>query len=47
MVGCNGNQFFMNLKNHIFEESLDIRDLYFRMDGSLAIWNVDKLKISL
>ena len=47
MVGCNGNQFFMNLKNHIFEEPLDIRDLYFRMDGSLAIWNVDKLKISL
>ena len=47
MVGCNGNQFFMNLKNHIFEESLDIRDLYFRMNGSLAIWNVDKLKISL
>ena len=46
MVGCNGNQFFMNLKNHIFEEPLDIRDLYFRMDGSLAIWNVDKLKIS-
>jgi hypothetical protein len=47
MVGCNGNQFFMNLKNHIFEEPLDIRDLYFRMDGSLAIWNVDGLKISL
>jgi len=47
MVGCNGNQFFMNLKNYIFEEPLDIRDLYFRMDGSLAIWNVDKLKISL
>jgi len=47
MVGCNGNQFFMNLKTHIFEEPLDIRDLYFRMDGSLAIWNVDKLKISL
>ena len=47
MVGCNGNQFFMNLKNHIFEEPLYIRDLYFRMDGSLAIWNVDKLKISL
>lgn len=47
MVGCNGNQFFMNLKNHIFEEPLDIRDLYFRIDGSLAIWNVDKLKISL
>ena len=47
MVGCNGNQFFMNLKNHIFEEPLDIRDLYFRMDGSLAIWNVEGLKISL
>ncbi len=47
MVGCNGNQFFMNLKNHIFEEPLDIRDLYFRIDGSLAIWNVEGLKISL
>lgn len=47
MVGCNGNKFFMNLKKYILDEPLDIRDLYFRMDGDLAIWNVDNLKINL
>ena len=47
MVGCNGNLFFLYLKKYILNETLDIRDLYFRMDGNLAIWNVEGLKISL
>ena len=47
MIGCNGNSFFLLLKQYIFNEPLDIRDLYFRMDGNLAIWNVDGLKIEL
>lgn len=46
MVGCNGNLFFLYLKQFIFNEDLDIRDLYFKMDGNLAIWNVEGLKIS-
>ena len=45
--GCNGTQFFLNIKKYILEESLDIRDLYFRMDGNVAIWKVDNLKIEL
>jgi len=47
MVGCNGNRFFLLLKKYIFEEPLDIRDLYFRMDGNLAIWKLDGIKIEL
>ena len=47
LVGCNGNRYFMCLKKYIFEEDLDIRDLYFRLDGNLAIWNVSGLEIKL
>lgn len=47
MIGCNGHSFFMLLKKYILEEPLDIRDLYFRMDGNVAIWNVDGLKVEL
>lgn len=47
MIGCNGNKFFIYLKNYIFNEPIDIRDLYFRIDGGLAIWNVENLKIEL
>ena len=43
MVGCSGHRFFMSLKKYITEEPLDIRDLYFRMDGNLAIWNTEEL----
>jgi nucleoside diphosphate kinase len=46
-VGCNGHKFFMYLKKYIFNEPYDIRDLYFRMDGELAIWNTDNLKLEL
>mgnify|MGYP001275729776 CR=1 FL=1 len=47
MVGCNGNHFFMFLKKYILEEPFDIRDLYFRMDGNIAIWVVNGLNIKL
>ncbi len=47
MIGCNGNQFFLYLKKYLLEEPLDIRDLYFRMDGNIAIWKVDGLKVEL
>lgn len=47
MIGCNGNHFFMLLKKYIIEEPFDIRDLYFRMDGNLAVWLVDGLSVKL
>ena len=47
LVGCNGHKYFINLKKYIFNEELDIRDLYFRMDGDLAIWNIEGLKLEL
>lgn len=47
IVGCNGHKYFILLKKWILNEPLDIRDLYFRNDGDLAIWNIDGLKISL
>ena len=46
-VGCNGHKFFMYLKKYIFNEPYDIRDLYFRIDGELAIWKTDNLKIEI
>jgi hypothetical protein len=47
LSGCNGNKYFMFLKKYIFNEPYDIRDLYFRMDGDLATWNVEGLNIEL
>jgi len=47
IVGCNGNRFFLLLKKYVFNEPLDIRDLYFRMDGNMAVWRVDNLNINL
>ena len=47
LVGCNGHKYFILLKKYIVNEPLDIRDLYFRCDGDLAIWSVDNLKINL
>lgn len=44
MIGCNGNLFYLYLKKFILmNETPDIRDLYFRMDGKLAIWAFDSL----
>jgi hypothetical protein len=47
LSGCNGNKYFIYLKKYILNEPLDIRDLYFRMDGDLAIWNVEGLNVEL
>lgn len=46
-VGCNGHRYFMTLKLHVFDEPLDVRDLYFRMDGELAVWKVPGLETKL
>ena len=46
-VGCNGHKYFMVLKNDIFNEPLDVRDLYFRMDGELAVWMIPELNLSI
>lgn len=48
LVGCDGNKYFMFLKQYILNEPLDIKDLYFKYTGNaVAIWNVDGLKLSL
>ena len=47
IVGGDGLKFYMNLKRYILEEPLDIRDLYFHVNGETAIWKTDKLKIEL
>lgn len=47
LSGCNGHKYFIYLKKYILNESLDIRDLYFRIDGDLAIWNIEGLDIKL
>lgn len=46
-VGCNGHKYFMVLKNDIFNEPLDVRDLYFRMDGELAVWMIPGLELKI
>jgi hypothetical protein len=47
LVGCNAHLYYLNLKRFIFGEKIDIRDLYFRLDSKLAIWNYDGLKLEL
>jgi hypothetical protein len=47
IVGCNGNKYFIFLKKYLLKEELDVRDLYFRVDKDLAIWNVENLEKSL
>jgi hypothetical protein len=47
MLGVDGTQFFVKLKEYITSESLDIRDLYFRSNGKLALWCHEKLNTSL
>ena len=46
-VGCNGHRYFMVLKREVFREPLDVRDLYFRMDGELAVWAVPGLNLNI
>ena len=45
LTGCDGRKYFINLKKYILNEPLDIKDLYFRRDGDLAIWGIENLKI--
>lgn len=47
MSGADGTKFYLLLKKYITGEGVDIRDFYFRSNGELAIWNDDRLKISL
>ena len=48
LIGCDGNKYFMFLKQYILKQPLDIKDLYFRYaSNSMAIWNVEGLKLSL
>lgn len=47
MVSVNGQQFYLKLKQYITGEPLDIRDLYFKQDGKLAIWMVDNLEVKI
>jgi len=47
MVSVNGQQFYLKLKQYITGEPLDIRDLYFKQDGKLAIWMVEGLEVKV
>jgi len=47
LVGVNGQQFYLKLKQYITGEPLDIKDLYFKQDGKLAIWMVDNLEVKI
>lgn len=47
LVGCNSHLFYINLKKYILNKPVEIKDLYFRMDGNLAIWNYEGLKLEL
>ena len=47
MVSVSGQQFYLKLKQYITGEPHDIRDLYFKQDGKLAIWVVDGLEVKI
>jgi hypothetical protein len=47
IVGCSGHQFYWKLKEHITGEKIDIRDLFFKSEGKIAIWNHPDLLINL
>lgn len=47
IVGCDKNIYYIVIKEQLTGEEIDIKDLYFKMDGKDAIWLHDKLKISL
>jgi hypothetical protein len=47
MVGVNAHQFYLKLKQYITNEKIDLRDLYFKQDGKLALWVIDNLKIEI
>jgi hypothetical protein len=47
MVGVDGTQFYLKLKEYITGESINIKDLYFKNAGKLAIWSHDNLKCKI
>jgi hypothetical protein len=47
MLSVNGQLFYLKLKQYITGEPLDIRDLYFKSDGKLALWMIDELNVSI
>jgi len=47
LVGSDGLKFYMRLKKYILDEPLDIRDLYFHVNGEVAIWMTENLKLEL
>jgi len=47
LMGVDGTLFFIKLKQYITGEKLDIRDLYFKSNGKVAIWSIDNLKVEL
>jgi len=47
LVGCDGHQFYLKFKQYITGEKIDIRDLYFKSAGKVAIWELDNLKIEI
>jgi len=47
MMGCNGLKYFIFLKKYILKEKLSIKDLYFNIDGDIAVWNVENLKLEI
>ena len=40
-------ELYMKLKEYITGEKIDIRDLYFKNEGKLAIWMVEGLDIKV
>ena len=42
LYNTNGNRFYIDIKKYVLNEPLDMRDLYFRDNGELAIWYIDK-----
>jgi hypothetical protein len=47
MVSVSGQEFYLKLKQYITLEPLNVKDLYFKSDGKLALWNIDGLNVSI
>ena len=47
LVNLDSSLFFLKLKEHITGENLDIRDLYFNVNGKLAAWVDTRCQIVL
>ncbi len=45
IFGVDGTQLFIKIKEYLTNENVDVRDLYFRSNGKLALWNYKGFKI--